>query len=68
MRTKDKGRTSHLDEILKQAEHNARYMMSGSSGSVPVTVLVSTPEEFMLHVLQAMGIAVEKAGFDPSWN
>jgi hypothetical protein len=43
-------------------------MMSGSSGSVPATVLVSTPEEFMLHVLQAMGIAVEKAGFDPSWN
>jgi len=50
MRQKDKGPNRDLEAILKQAEHYANYMMKGSSGSVPATLMVSTPEGFMLHV------------------
>jgi len=50
VKAKDRGRNGDLEAILKQAEHYAKYMMSGSSGSVPATLMVSTPEGFMLHL------------------
>jgi hypothetical protein len=50
VKTKDKGRNSDLEAILKQAEHYASYMMKGSSGSVPATLMVATPEGFVLHL------------------
>ncbi len=50
MKPKDKGRNSDLEGIVKQAEHYANYMMKGASGSVPATLMVSTPEGFMLHL------------------
>ena len=50
MKTKGTGRSDDLEAILKQAEHYAKYMMRGSSGSVPATLMVSTPEGFMLHL------------------
>ena len=50
MRTKDKERNGDLEAILKQAEHYAKYMIGGSSGSVPATLMVSTPEGFVLHL------------------
>ena len=50
MKAKDKGRNGELEAILKQADHYAKYMIGGLSGTVPATLMVSTPEGFVLHL------------------
>lgn len=39
-----------LENLLQQAEHYAEYMMSGSAGMVPLTLMALTTEGFMMHV------------------
>ncbi len=39
-----------LENLLQQAEHYSEYMMTGSSGSVPPTLMALTPEGFVMHI------------------
>jgi hypothetical protein len=41
-----------LENLLQQAEHYSEYMMTGSSGSVPPTLMALTPEGFIMHIPQ----------------
>ncbi len=39
-----------LENLLQQAEHYAEFMMSGSAGMVPPTLMALTPEGFLMHI------------------
>ena len=39
-----------LENLLQQAEHYAEFMLSGSAGMVPPTLMALTPEGFLMHV------------------
>jgi hypothetical protein len=39
-----------LENLLQQAEHYSEYMMTGSSASVPPTLMALTPEGFIMHI------------------
>ena len=41
-----------LENLLQQAEHYSEYMMTGSSASVPPTLMALTPEGFIMHIPQ----------------
>ena len=41
-----------LENLLQQSEHYSEYMMTGSSGSVPPTLMALTPEGFIMHIPQ----------------
>jgi hypothetical protein len=43
-------RLKTLENLLQQAEHYSEYMMTGSSASVPATLMALTPEGFIMHI------------------
>ena len=41
-----------LENLLQQAEHYSEYMITGSSGSVPPTLMALTADGFIMHIPQ----------------
>ena len=52
-----------LEDLLQQAEHYSEYMMTGSSGSVPATLMALTPEGFIIHIPSRFGTDEDKELF-----
>ena len=50
MRKKPPKSLKSLEDLLQQAEHYSEYMMTGSSASVPPTLMALTPEGFIMHI------------------
>ncbi len=50
MRKQPPKRLETLENLLQQAEHYSEYMMTGSSASVPATLMALTPEGFIMHI------------------
>jgi len=52
-----------LENLLQQAEHYSEYMMTGSSASVPPTLMALTPEGFIMHIPQRFNSSDDKELF-----
>jgi hypothetical protein len=52
-----------LENLLQQAEHYSEYMMTGSSGSVPPTLMALTAEGFIMHIPQRFNSPDDKELF-----